>query len=196
MLQGAHTLGAVPPLFGQRRASARGAESRGDRASPGPGAAPPGRAGGAGSCPQLCRVFFVSDTPVRWRVREQPLLGAGGRLCSPQPCGTRGSCLCILECAAGPSCGPAGRTFPWRGVTGCELVGGTGSRSFCLTPERSGTPPCASPCHKVLGGPSPHLGHLVTCVSFEQPCSAAISQESPHCKLRILFRCFCGGFSF
>lgn len=169
MLRGAHTLGAVPPLFGQRRASARGTESRGDRASPGPGAAPPGRTGGAGSCPELCRVFFVSDAPVRWRVREQPPLGAGGRLCSPEPCGTRGSCLCILECAAGPSCGPAGRTFPWRGVTGCALVGGTGSRSFCLTPERSGTPPCASPCHKVLGDPHPTLVILLPVCPLSSP---------------------------
>lgn len=42
----AHTLGAVPLLFSQRRASARGAESSGDRASPGPGRARPGRAAG------------------------------------------------------------------------------------------------------------------------------------------------------
>lgn len=194
---GGHTHSAPSPRFSGREGP-RPAAPRAEVTGPPRALGQPLRDGRAGPGAALsCAVCSSSQTPLSDGAFVSSLRWAQGVGSVPlSHCGTRGSCLCILECAAGPSCGPAGRTFPWRGVTGCALVGGTGSRSFCLTPERSGTPPCASPCHKVLGGPSPHLGHLVTCVSFEQPCSAAVSQESPHCKLRILFRCFSGGFSF
>lgn len=194
-LREAHTLGTVPLLFRQRRALACGAESRGDWASLGPGGARPApRDWQAG----LSRLLFVLDAPLQWHVREYPLVGLRGRLCVPEPLWYAWELLTHSQASrrsvVWPSwanlpgvwllalqpAGPARRSCPERGVTGGELLGFVISAGADRRRWSTRAPPGASPCHKVLGAPSPHHGRRPTALAFEQPWGAAASQESPH----------------
>lgn len=73
-----------------------------------------------------------------------------------------------------------------------------GAYGRSLTLEHTSALPCASLVSHSTGGPSPHQGHLVASLSFEQPCSdASVSQDLPCRELQILFMClvaFCFDF--